>query len=221
MESARRWQLWVLLLLPVAGLAAGLWLRTEVREVEISAGGRSGDTGFAHEEVVRSLDRQPVLATTDDRAETVEIACSTCHTLRAGEELVRSPEELGRFHQGLRFLHGNLTCQACHNAGNYDTLRLSDGTPVAFAEVVRVCSQCHPAKGDAFAHGAHGGMNGHWDLNRGPRWRNNCVDCHHPHHPAYPTFAPAAGPKDRFPPRSGETHPGAGPAAGDAPGGAA
>ena len=41
-------------------------------------------------------------------------------------------------------------------------------------------------------------MSGHWDLTKGGRVRNACVDCHDPHQPKYPTYAPVQKPRDRF-----------------------
>ena len=41
-------------------------------------------------------------------------------------------------------------------------------------------------------------MNGHWDLTKGGRLRNNCVNCHDPHHPAYPLVQPVLPPRDRI-----------------------
>lgn len=191
-----RWRGWVWILLPVVGIALGLWLRTAVREVP-PPGGEEVSAAPLHPEVVRAPSGSPALAVRLEAGdEPVEVACATCHSLRPDAPPVRRAEELDDFHQGLRFVHGNLSCQSCHNLDNHDTLRLSDGTAIPFLEVRRVCSQCHPEKADAFAHGAHGGMNGYWDRTRGPRLRNNCIHCHDPHAPAYPTFRPAPGPTD-------------------------
>ena len=41
-----------------------------------------------------------------------------------------------------------------------------------------------------------GGMNGYWDLSRGPRERHACTTCHDPHAPAYVGMMPARGPVD-------------------------
>ena len=45
--------------------------------------------------------------------------------------------------------------------------------------------------------GLHGGMNGHWDLTRGGRTRNTCVNCHDPHTPKFPQVLPVLSPRDR------------------------
>jgi hypothetical protein len=42
-------------------------------------------------------------------------------------------------------------------------------------------------------------MVGYWDLAKGGRIRNNCIDCHHPHAPKYPIVTPAPRPRDRNP----------------------
>ena len=62
---------------------------------------------------------------------------------------------------------------------------------------MRLCSQCHGLIRTAYDNGAHGGMRGYWDLQRGPRERNNCIACHNPHSPAHPQVIPVAGPKDK------------------------
>jgi predicted CXXCH cytochrome family protein len=41
-------------------------------------------------------------------------------------------------------------------------------------------------------------MNGHWDLTRGPQFKNNCVDCHDPHAPSFPKMIVGFNTKDRF-----------------------
>jgi hypothetical protein len=70
--------------------------------------------------------------------------------------------------------------------------------------VMDLCGQCHGPQARDYAHGAHGGMTGYWDLSRGPRERNNCIDCHDPHAPAFPKVRPVFAPKDRFPPHQGK-----------------
>ncbi|MFT7633353.1 MAG: formate-dependent nitrite reductase cytochrome c552 subunit, partial [Mariniblastus sp.] len=73
-----------------------------------------------------------------------------------------------------------------------------DGTKVEFTDVMTLCAQCHGPQMTDYEHGAHGGMNGHWDLNRGPQTKNNCVDCHQPHAPKFPKMQPTFKPRDRF-----------------------
>jgi hypothetical protein len=87
---------------------------------------------------------------------------------------------------------------SCHHPGNYNTLRLADGRSLAYDFVQTLCAQCHAPQATDYEHGAHGGMNGHWDLTRGPRQRKGCIDCHDPHAPAFPSMAPTFKPHDRF-----------------------
>jgi hypothetical protein len=63
---------------------------------------------------------------------------------------------------------------------------------------MRLCAQCHGPQYRDYQNGAHGGMTGNWDLSKGGRVRNNCIDCHDPHAPRYPTVTPSRGPNDRF-----------------------
>ena len=78
------------------------------------------------------------------------------------------------------------------------SLRSADGRRIPYAEVMTLCSQCHGSQATAFAHGAHGGMTGFWDLSRGPQMKNNCIDCHDPHAPQFPKMVVEFKPRDRF-----------------------
>jgi hypothetical protein len=110
----------------------------------------------------------------------------------------RSPSDLKQFHQNMPLAHGQLACYACHNADDSDTLRLADGSVVEYADVMSLCAQCHGTQAKSYAHGSHGGMTGYWDLSRGGRVRNNCIDCHDPHVPQFPEMQPTFKPRDRF-----------------------
>lgn len=127
----------------------------------------------------------------------VEIACASCHGVLPQIGEMKEPDKR-TFHQTHKLEHGKLQCRACHNPANTDVLRLADGATVPFAEVITLCGQCHGTQLRDFAHGAHGGVNGHWDLRRGDRSRNTCVVCHDPHAPKIPQVQPARGPNDRF-----------------------
>ncbi len=138
------------------------------------------------------------LASLDPLQRAAEVACSTCHSVRPANIENRSNVALDEFHQGMEFGHGQLACYSCHNPSNADTLRLADGSMVEYSEVLTLCSQCHSKQADSFAHGAHGGMSGFWDLTRGTQMKNNCIDCHDPHAPKYPQMIVTFKPKDRF-----------------------
>lgn len=150
--------------------------------------------------VIRQPDGPPhtELGISDGAGDAVTAACSTCHTTREPDRSNRRADDLKTFHQGLVLAHGHVSCLSCHNAANYDSLMLADGTPVAFTDVMQLCGQCHGPQTRDYYHGAHGGMTGYWDLSRGPRQRNNCVDCHDPHAPAFPKMIPTFKPRDRF-----------------------
>jgi hypothetical protein len=135
----------------------------------------------------------------DPHGQPVTIACNTCHGNWKANTEARIGQKLERLHQHLQGSHGNLACVACHNSNDgYGTLRLADGKAVAYPDVMQLCAQCHGQQHRDYQHGAHGGMNGYWDLTRGSRVRNNCVDCHAPHAPRYPLVMPVRGPNDRF-----------------------
>jgi len=149
---------------------------------------------------VRQPEGPPSIAfsTADPQGRTGKAACSTCHSVRPANFANKTPATLDEFHQGLKFNHGGLACYSCHHPENLDSLRLADGESVAYPDVMTLCSQCHSAQATSFAHGAHGGMNGYWDLSRGPQLKNNCIDCHDPHAPSYPKMIVGFKPRDRF-----------------------
>jgi cytochrome c553 len=130
----------------------------------------------------------------DPRGQPITTSCASCHATSPPRPDTRAAAELDEFHQGLTYAHGDLSCLSCHHAGDYDRLRLADGRRVEFPEAMQLCAQCHGPQYRDYRHGSHGGMTGHWDLRRGPRERNHCVDCHDPHAPAFPLVRPVFEP---------------------------
>ncbi len=168
-------------------------------------------TPRVHETLVRKPAGPPCVQTgeKDHAGRPVTVACSTCHTTRPPNPANRGTADLDLFHQGLQVVHGNQpatadrpagtnTCLTCHDPGDYDSLRLANGERVAFTEVMRLCAQCHGPQYRDWQHGAHGGMNGYWDLARGGRMRQGCTGCHDPHVPKYQGAQPMPPPRDRF-----------------------
>lgn len=127
--------------------------------------------------------------------EAVMVSCASCHATTTPNTVLRDASQLKQFHQGMKFNHGELSCVSCHDKNNYDALRLADGTAVEFQKVMQLCAQCHGPQWRDYRNGAHGGMNGFWDLTRGPRQRNACTDCHDPHSPGYPVVMPVFKPR--------------------------
>lgn len=143
----------------------------------------------------------------DPRGNQAPIACTTCHEIRdEPHALPQRAEDLGGPHAGLVYRHGDLPCASCHHPERYDQLRLADGTGIALTEAMQLCAQCHGPQARDYRGGSHGGMRGHWDLSRGSRIRNHCVDCHDSHAPAFPQVQPAPPPRDRFLATPGDTH---------------
>jgi NAD-dependent SIR2 family protein deacetylase len=134
-----------------------------------------------------------VTGVTNVHGQVAQISCATCHSTTEPNRANRSAD-LDQFHQGLQFQHGDISCHSCHNPDDYNTLRLADGRAIEFPDVMQLCSQCHGPQARDYRNGSHGGMTGHWDLTKGPRSRNNCVDCHDPHTPAYPIVKPVFPP---------------------------
>lgn len=174
--------------------------RRSRRELTLSNHAESMASGKRHPVIVRRPDGPPRvdLGTVDADGNPVTAACSTCHATRPANANNRKPADLNEFHQNMAFAHGRVSCLSCHNPNDYDTLHLADGQSVEYADVMTLCAQCHGPQTRDFEHGAHGGMQGHWDLSKGPRTRNNCVDCHDPHTPGFPAMKPTFKPKDRF-----------------------
>jgi formate-dependent nitrite reductase cytochrome c552 subunit len=135
---------------------------------------------------------------TDASGAPLRAACVTCHTLRTPNALPDKPEDLKEFHQGMLFDHGNNRCASGHVVGAQDVLRLADGRTVPMRDAIVLCGQCHGSQLRDYKAGAHGGMNGYWDLASGDRLRNHCVDCHDPHVPRFAPSNPVLPPRDRL-----------------------
>lgn len=178
--------------------AAGLY--EESRRDAARTGPSGSATTARHSVRIRPVETQPVvlIRTRDGHGETKTVVCATCHATRPGNATTRRAAELDEFHQGLTYAHGMLSCLSCHNEADYDSLKLADGTAIAFSEVMTLCAQCHGPQMRDYRHGAHGGMDGYWDLTRGGRTRLNCVHCHDPHAPQFPKMQPTFKPRDRF-----------------------
>lgn len=127
----------------------------------------------------------------------ISVRCNTCHDNKDPNVATNSGSELQGFHQKIQFQHGSLSCVSCHNAENYETLHFADGKSLEFADNMQLCAQCHGPQYRDYRNGSHGGMTGYWDLNRGPRQRNTCTDCHSAHAPAFPKLMPVFPPKVR------------------------
>lgn len=142
---------------------------------------------------------------TEVSGDPVGIACMTCHEAGAGATQsfaqrtreARSKDSPRSMHTEVVLAHGNLECASCHQTDSPDHLHIAAGESFSLAESMRLCSQCHGLIRTAYDNGAHGGMRGYWDLQRGPRERNDCIACHNPHSPAHPQVIPAPGPKDK------------------------
>jgi hypothetical protein len=150
-------------------------------------------------EIHKPAPPQPITSgATDANGNLLKMTCAECHKTRATNPENRLGLKIGFFHSMPGADHGKLACIACHNAAEANaTLRLADGTALAYPEVMQLCAQCHGPQYRSYQHGAHGGMSGYWDLSKGGRTRANCTDCHNPHAPKYQPVQPAQGPNDR------------------------
>lgn len=117
--------------------------------------------------------------------------CRTCHGFVEPKEKYAQANHLEAFHKGVEIQHGGQSCRTCHSVPGFDSFNLAGGERISYDEVVRLCGQCHAQRLVEYQRGAHGGMTGYWDLRRGPRSRNHCLDCHNPHAPKIPQMVPA------------------------------
>lgn len=197
----------LLALLALGGLA---WQRLGARHAAPAAEPAAApEPAAAHPVTIRPRPRDAAIATglTGPDGQPILASCATCHATRPANAKLRDAAELKTFHQGLTKKHGELACVSCHNAADgYMTFRLADGRAVPFDQPMQLCAQCHGTQHRDYLHGAHGGMTGHWDLARGPRVRNSCVECHDAHAPAIRPVTPAPGPRDRFLPARSHSH---------------
>jgi len=192
----------------VAGVTAALQLDNDAKnndaeqaaEKAVSAPMSDPPISGRFSVTIREPAGPPRVVTTlkDIHGSSVTVACSTCHTTRSPNHQNKTAKSLDEFHGGMAFSHGTVSCLSCHNPNDYDSLQLADGSPVDFTDVMTLCGQCHGPQMKDYEHGVHGGLNGYWDLTRGPQQKNNCVDCHNPHAPQFPKMQPTFKPKDRF-----------------------
>jgi len=101
-------------------------------------------------------------------------------------------------HENIRLGHGthgrNNNCYNCHNESNLATLSARDGHELDFAQSSHLCGSCHGPTIRDWDSGAHGRINGYWNLSQGPAVKLDCVNCHDPHTPRFPGRQPAPGP---------------------------
>jgi formate-dependent nitrite reductase cytochrome c552 subunit len=183
--------------------ATAFWLATARDGDDVSPPAPSSSTNVAPQAfttTIRPVEAAPMVLTEAAHFSGAPalVSCGSCHTTTKPNRAIKSAEQLEKFHQGLAFAHGSQSCLNCHNEQDYDTLRLANGEVLEFGSVMNLCGQCHGPQLRDYQRGLHGGMNGYWDLNRGPRVRNNCIHCHDPHAPAFPVVQPVLPPKDRI-----------------------
>jgi nitrate reductase cytochrome c-type subunit len=213
------WRVLIVLLLLVAvfaGVSAAMRLNGDAEphaanqsaDEAISTASSATHTPARFEVTIRKPAGPPRVATAvkDIHGGSVTVACGTCHATRPPDHQNKTVKTLDEFHSGMAFSHGTVSCLSCHNAADYDSLQLADGSRIEFTDVMTLCGQCHGPQMKDYEHGAHGGLNGYWDLTRGPQQKNNCVDCHNPHSPQFPKMQPTFKPKDRFLEQSRSQH---------------
>ncbi len=114
--------------------------------------------------------------------------CNDCHE---GEPTDPTQREFEDDHEETVLAHGDLWCLRCHDTGDRDSLRLSNGTLVEFEESWKLCTQCHGQRLDEWKAGVHGKRTGHW---WGAKEVWTCVACHDPHSPKFKPIEPKPPP---------------------------
>lgn len=163
------------------GLAAWLWL----------GGGSSEIPGRPDVPVdLRRLSTAPRRVTIGDpptiRINNYERHCNDCHQVFE----ISAEQRANRMqHQHVELQHGiNVQCRHCHDARDMNGLLLRDETHIAFADVDRLCAQCHAQVHDDWRRGIHGRINGYWDPSQGEVRKLGCIECHDPHQPRTPAM---------------------------------
>lgn len=191
----------VLIVLTVALAACGTESARDLGPTPAPAGEPTGEVRIHVPETLTGI--RADVRTADGRE--VRLRCDSCHGLEGvGDGPPATAEDAGGPHVGLEVAHGDQACGACHAPDRPERLRLADGEVIPMRDALRLCAQCHGPQHRDYRRGSHGGMQGYWDLRRGDRIRNHCVDCHDPHRPAFPRFRPLPPPHDRFPPAPAE-----------------
>lgn len=195
-------------LFTIFALAAGIYANVDHSEAVVIR--PDADDAPLHPVTINSPNQLPEIPTDlkDANGNPVLVSCKSCHGVRSPNPKNGSTGPLVSFHKDLEFVHGKLVCISCHNPEeSYSDFRLASGESVKPKDIMQLCAQCHGPQFRDYQNGSHGGMTGHWDLRKGPRQRNHCVNCHDPHKPAFPLLRPVAGPNDRFAPHQiKETH---------------
>lgn len=200
----------ILVLTVTVGLAVGYLLTassknpstSEISEGLVEGEGleRDGSTQKYFPVIVNRPSGPPRIPTGlhDSMGKPITVDCATCHANRHANHQNRTSGDLKEFHTNIDVVHGNISCLSCHHPDDYQSLRLADGSRIDFEDVMQLCAQCHGPQMREFERGVHGGMNGYWDLSRGPQTKNNCTDCHLPHTPKFPKMRIEFKPQDRF-----------------------
>ncbi len=101
-------------------------------------------------------------------------------------------------HRNIVMGHGshnrNNLCYNCHSEANLTALHIRDGHELKFSESTQLCGSCHGPTYRDWEAGAHGRINGFWNIGLGEARKLDCANCHNPHAPRIPTREPAPGP---------------------------
>ena len=119
--------------------------------------------------------------------------CDNCHN--SPEAFNPTPRKMDVMHTDKAVHFANIVvgtwCHRCHQAGNYLTLHLQNGTEVSLNETYLLCRECHGPQYNDWRKNIHGKRIGLW---AGPRQVYSCPECHDPHSPAFKPLKPLPAP---------------------------
>jgi hypothetical protein len=170
------------------GLAAWLGTRSPALDVPVIQG------AMVEKAMLGSVPRRAAMG--DPPAALIDgspRACTECHAPLDLE--LANPMQASPHHVALK--HGmNDWCFNCHDAAQRERLGMQDLTTIGFADVPRLCAQCHGTTYRDWQRGMHGKTMGSWEKTGGlaAQRRLLCTECHDPHAPAYPRLTPLPGP---------------------------
>jgi|SaaInl4_135m_RNA_FD_contig_111_42254_length_5067_multi_4_in_0_out_0_5 hypothetical protein len=122
----------------------------------------------------------------------LKFKCTECH--RHVEPDSKSRKLMGE-HTEIKMKHGQIWCSACHDSQDKTQLRLREGKLIFFAEVDKLCAECHGMVYRDWKLGIHGKRTGFWN---GAKNILICTKCHDAHSPKFKPIPPKSPPRNRF-----------------------
>ncbi len=126
------------------------------------------------------------------REKMFEYSCNECH-----QKFQTEPKGKKRLaeHTKLTLKHGrNDYCLNCHHETNRNVYVTHDGKEILSDKPEELCAKCHGVVYRDWEVGAHGKLEGFWDISTEGRQSLVCIECHDPHDPKFKPLNPMPGP---------------------------